>query len=254
MFDFLQEDNAQSTYEQYLSVYNAMPGKNGHKKSLVPHAPYSVSKNLFQLINDHLISGSTNSIHNQELHAENELFQNKAGGFIDFYDEFNISLEHFDATHTHSILYTISHLSPKTKTLMVHNTVSVEDDIIAAHQWNPATYWVTCPNANLYIENKLPYYQYFINQEAMMCIGTDSLTSNWQLDMLSEMKTIKRYQSYIDDIEILKWATINGAEALGYDEYGKIFVGSSPGLVHLEGSTENGEFKLADIEKSYRII
>ncbi|MCB0618825.1 MAG: amidohydrolase family protein, partial [Saprospiraceae bacterium] len=46
---------------------------------------------------------------------------------------------------------------------------------------------------------------------------TDSLTSNWQLSVLEEMKTIARYQSYVPFETLLRWATLNGAEALGYE-------------------------------------
>ena len=64
-----------------------------------------------------------------------------------------------------------------------------------------------------------------------MTIGTDSLTSNWQLSVLDEMKTIARFQSYIPFEVLLRWATLNGAEALGFDkELGSIEVGKKPGL------------------------
>ena len=51
----------------------------------------------------------------------------------------------------------------------------------------------------------------------MVTIGTDSLTSNWQLSIWEEIKTIKKYQSFVTLETLLTWATINGAKALGYD-------------------------------------
>jgi cytosine/adenosine deaminase-related metal-dependent hydrolase len=60
------------------------------------------------------------------------------------------------------------------------------------------------------------------------------LTSNWQLSVLEEMKTIARFQSYVPFTTILRWATINGAEALGFeDNLGSIEVGKRPGLLLL---------------------
>jgi cytosine/adenosine deaminase-related metal-dependent hydrolase len=47
-----------------------------------------------------------------------------------------------------------------------------------------------------------------------MTIGTDSLSSNWQLSILEEMKTIARYNSYIPFETLLQWATLNGAEGI----------------------------------------
>ena len=52
--------------------------------SVCSHAPYSVSKNLFALINIHT-KGQVISIHNQETKAENEFYQFKSGNFINLY-------------------------------------------------------------------------------------------------------------------------------------------------------------------------
>jgi len=125
----------------------------------------------------------------------------------------------------------MQNMNPKSKTLFVHNTMTTAADIAAAHQWSDKVFWATCANANLYIENRLPNYQLFLDADARMTIGTDSLTSNWQLSILDEMKTISKYQSYIPFETLLRWATLNGAEALGYEnEIGSIEVGKTPGL------------------------
>ncbi len=233
-FDFLQEDWATKTHKEYQAVYQAHSNTNGNKKSYVPHAPYSVSKNLFHLINQANPDDCTVSLHNQETLDENLFFQKKEGGFLDFYKNFDISLDAFRATGQPSINYALEHMNPKSKTLLVHNTMSTKADIAVAHQWNPNCYWATCPNANLYIENRLPNYQHFLDTNAKVTIGTDSLTSNWQLSILEEMKTIQKYQSYVPFETLLRWATLNGAEALGYEqELGSIEVGKKPGLLLL---------------------
>jgi len=231
MFDFMQDSWTEQEYEKYIAVYKEQAAGNGNKKSAVPHAPYSVSKSLFQKINDLNGSEATVSIHNQETPPENELFLQKTGGFLDFYKGFNISLDAFDATGKTAIHYALENMNPNCKSLFVHNTLTTTTDIKAAQQWSDKVYWATCPNANLYIENRLPNYQAFLDTDAKLTIGTDSLTSNWQLSILEEMKTISRFQSYVPFQTLLKWATINGAEALGYEEIlGSIEVGKTPGL------------------------
>lgn len=234
-FDFLQEDWAANTYQQYKEVYQAHSKEQGNKKSYVPHAPYSVSKKLFQLINQANPDDCTVSLHNQETPDENQFFLEKKGGFLDFYKNFDISIADFQATGTPSINYALDYMNAKCKTLLVHNTMSNKVDIALAHQWNPNCYWATCPNANLYIENRLPNYQHFLDTHAKVTIGTDSLTSNWQLSILEEMKTIQKYQSYVPFQTLLQWATLNGAEALGYEQQlGSLEVGKTPGLVLLD--------------------
>ncbi len=231
MFDFLQDAKAASTFEGYKAVFNAQSNQNGNKKSAVPHAPYTVSKQLFQLINELNIEVGTVSIHNQETAHENNFFLHKSGGFLDFYRKFGVPLDNFQATGTTSIHYAIENMDAKHRSLFVHNTMTQKADIEAAHNWSDQVFWATCPNANLYIENRLPNYQYFLDTNARMTIGTDSLTSNWQLSILEEMKTIKKYQSYIPAETLLKWATVNGAIALGYEEeLGTIEVGKTPGI------------------------
>lgn len=72
-----------------------------------------------------------------------------------------------------------------------------------------------------------------------MTIGTDSLTSNWQLSVLEEMKTIAKYQSYVPFETLLQWATLNGAMALGmHDLLGSLEEGKSPGVLHLSFDPE----------------
>jgi cytosine/adenosine deaminase-related metal-dependent hydrolase len=232
MFDFMQDGMAQQTFEQYHSVYNEMSDQNGNKKSCVPHAPYTVSETLFEKIKQaNPKQDCTVSIHNQETAHEDAFFRSKTGGFIDFYKGFGFSLDHFRASGKTSIHYAMQHMNPACRTLFVHNTMTTAEDIQAAHSWSDRVYWATCANANLYIENRLPYYKHFMDHNARMTIGTDSLTSNWQLSVLEEIKTIARYQSYVPFQELLRWATLNGAEALGYEhELGSLEAGKTPGI------------------------
>lgn len=253
MFDFLQDTNAQTTFDQYKEVYDAHSDENGNKKSCVPHAPYSVSPTLFKLINEINNKISTVSLHNQETWHENQFFLTKEGELIDFYNGFGISLDKFNPLGEKSISYAMRYMDADIKTLLVHNTMSDIDDITSAHKWNEQCYWVTCPNANLFIENKMPNYKTFIDAGAKMCIGTDSLSSNWQLCILEELKTIEKYQSYISTETLIKWSSHHAAEALGYAELGSIEIGKKPGLIALEAPYK-GHFKLNEVKNHYRLL
>lgn len=233
-FDFLQEEGADNWFNNFKPAYDQQSDSNGNRKSAVPHAPYTVSRNLFKKINALNQPGCTVSIHNQETPGENALFQNKTGSFLEFYSGFGFPLDQFQPSGKNSIHYALENMDPACRTLFVHNTESTREDIRAAQAWSQDIYWATCPNANLFIENRLPNYQYFLDTNAKVTIGTDSLTSNWQLSVLEEMKTIARFQSYVPFTTILRWATINGAEALGFeDNLGSIEVGKRPGLLLL---------------------
>lgn len=230
MFDFLQNERTDEFTASYQKVWEAAPGP----KSAVPHAPYSVSPNLFRKINTLNTGVETVCIHNQETEAEEDLFVKGEGAFRDFYKSFQIDLSFFKATGDSSIHYAMQHMDAAQRTLFVHNTLTAKADIETAQRWSKHVYWATCPNANLYIENRLPDYSFFEETDAAMTIGTDSLASNWQLSVFEEMKTIARYQSAVSFATLLSWATINGAKALGMgDLLGSIETGKKPGILLL---------------------
>ncbi|MEY4935196.1 MAG: hypothetical protein RIS64_1555 [Bacteroidota bacterium] len=232
MFDFLQNQDADKVFSQYEAVFYDLKPAKGSRKSVVPHAPYSVSEKLFKKIYDmNHRPNTTVSIHNQETPPENELFLDGKGAFYAFYKRFGISLDMFRPTGQTAIHYALQNLNPANRNLLVHNTLTTAEDLAAAHAWSENIFFATCANANLYIENRLPNYQLFVDAKARMTIGTDSLTSNWQLSILEEMKTIQKYQSYITTDVLMRWATLNGAKALGFDDtLGSIEVGKTPGL------------------------
>ena len=235
-FDLLDDQRCDDYFDPYYSAYQEYQ-RAGLKCSMVPHAPYSVSKTLFEKIN-HVNKESSFpvSIHNQETLHENQFFVDKTGDLLKFYGGFQLPIDHFSPTGETSTFYAMRHMDASRKTLFVHNTIMSKDDILATMKWSPHVFFATCANANLYIENKLPYYKDFIDANATMTIGTDSLTSNWQLSILDEMQTIQQYQSYIKTEELISWATINGAKALSMDEsLGSFEVGKSPGVNLLQG-------------------
>jgi cytosine/adenosine deaminase-related metal-dependent hydrolase len=200
--------------------------------SIVPHAPYSVSEELFSLLRkyseDH---DNLFSMHNQESDSENELFLNKTGAFIDFYKNLNIDLGFFEGRLQTSLQTLLPLMPANQKIMLVHNTFTNSEDISAASHSKKNIHWCFCPNANLYIEQCLPDIDFFLNTGFNITIGTDSLASNDTLCILSELKTIKEHLSALPTSQLIRWATLNGAEFLGIEnKFGSIEKGKSPGL------------------------
>ncbi len=108
-------------------------------------------------------------------------------------------------------------------------------------------YWVVCPSSNLFLEGRIANLEMFIEQNQKITIGTDSLASNCGLSILKEMKIISEHFPQIPFDEILKWATLNGAEALDFNkEIGSIEKGKIPGINLIEGF----DFKNMKINKN----
>ncbi|PHI19014.1 S-adenosylhomocysteine deaminase [Lewinellaceae bacterium SD302] len=242
MFDFLQPDRAEASYEMYHQSFLGQADEGGNAKSAVPHAPYTVSDPLYEKINALNAGRGVVSLHNQETPAEMQLFADGNGPFPKFFEGFGASLDHFTPPGHSSLRYSLERMDPRCRTLLVHNTLTQPEDIAFAQNWGQdGIYWATCPNANLYIENRLPRYQYFLDADAKVTIGTDSLTSNWQLSVLEELRAISKYASYVPFETLLRWATLNGAEALGFDrDLGSLDTGKCPGVLALHGLTGDG--------------
>ncbi len=200
--------------------------------SLAPHAPYSVSRDLFQLLKEHGAQNSDiSSMHNQESNEENELFINKTGEFIAFYEGLNIDIDYFKPAGRNSLQTLLPLFSEHKKMLMVHNTYTSIKDMDHASLENRGIYWCFCPKANLYIEGRLPAIDRFLTQDSHITLGTDSLASNDSLCILSELKTIHEHFSSLSLSRTLRWATLNGAQFLGMEKhFGTIEKGKTPGL------------------------
>ena len=201
------------------------------KGSVVPHAPYSVSKELFNLIKLNAEKDSDIiSIHNQESISENQLFENNSGDLYNFFLKRGFISKKFSDTKKNS-LQSVIDLLPKNNTILVHNTYSKKADIELSASYFNNNYWAICPKSNLFIENKLPNFDLFKEHKENLIIGTDSLASNTELSILSEIKTISENYSKFSLNDLLKFATINGAEALQIDDkYGSLEIGKAPGI------------------------
>jgi cytosine/adenosine deaminase-related metal-dependent hydrolase len=205
--------------------------------SITPHAPYSVSKELFRLIrnycenNENLIS-----MHNQECEDENKFYRYKQGSFIDLYESFGIDISHFKPMARNSVQSVIPLLSNKQRTLMVHNTCSNLKDIYFIKRFDHEIHWCFCPGANLYIEDRLPKVELFVGQGYNITLGTDSLASNDKLCILSEMRLLQQNFPGLSTPKLVEWATLNGARFLGIEEEkGTIEPGKTPGLNLITG-------------------
>lgn len=215
--------------------------------SIVPHAPYSVSSELFGALREYAVEdGGMISIHNQETEDENSFFKHKKGGFLGLFEFLGQDIDFYKAPGKTSLQAYLPLLPPNLKTLLVHNTYTSAADVAFAESIHPNLYWCLCPKANLYIENKLPDVNMMYEAGLRITIGTDSLASNTSLNVLSELTLLQeRFNIPTDDL--LEWATFNGAEFLGIAErFGSFETGKRPG-VNLVGFREkNGEVIFGD--------
>jgi cytosine/adenosine deaminase-related metal-dependent hydrolase len=218
--------------------------------SVVPHSPYSVSDELFTLINSHE-KGSLISIHNQESVEETEFFATGKGELLELYKALGINVDFFVPSKESSLIRSIIKITGDHSVILVHNvnTTAADLDAIRRGRNLPQLFWCICPNANIYINGHLPDIVLMKNFNCKMVVGTDSLASNAHLDIIEELKTLQNNFNSLTIDELLRWATINGAEALRIDDqYGSFESGKQPGIINITG-VNNGTFEEASARR-----
>jgi cytosine/adenosine deaminase-related metal-dependent hydrolase len=234
LFD-LDASRAQQVFEKGKQL--AKESTNDQSQtSLAPHAPYTVSVKLLKLIKEYAVANeSILTIHNQETASENEMFVSGSGKLLDLLKSLNDIYNSRQATGFRSVASALVHLPVCNKVLLVHNTYSDAEDITWAHLYSRFVWWCFCPNANLFIEKRLPDFQLFIDGSCKIVIGTDSYASNWSLSVLDELKTIHLHAPQIPLATLMQWGTLNGAVFFGWDkELGSFEKGKKPGLNLIE--------------------
>jgi len=211
--------------------------KNNLIACIVPHAPYSVSEILWKKITA-LFTGKTVAIHNQETADEDLFFKEGKGDFVRMFEKMKMDNSFFKPTKKGSVESYFKNLSRAKSVILVHNTFTKQADLNFINQHKNEEQLISfclCPNANLYIENALPPVDLFLRNDCNIILGTDSLASNRQLNILEEIKTIHEKFPTIKTETFLKWATMNGAKALQMeDQIGSFETGKKPGVVLIE--------------------
>jgi aminodeoxyfutalosine deaminase len=233
--------SADTRFKQGRDVFQVFA--SGHQlplvsNSIVPHAPYSVSETLFKKI----VSFPGNrllTIHNQEHPAENEFFLKGTGDFHRLFTGIGVDSSFHKGSGKTSLQSFMPWLLRNQTMILVHNTETNDDDLrfIARLQEQGISSWFClCPNANLYINSKLPDIDLISANTGRIVLGTDSLASNTSLSIISEIDTIHKAFPSIPVSTLLKWATLNGAKALDVDdEIGSFEEGKRPGVVLIKG-------------------
>jgi cytosine/adenosine deaminase-related metal-dependent hydrolase len=246
-------EKSKAILSEYLSSINYSTGSFGQLSTLSPHAPYSVSPQLFQLLNNATANGIV-TIHNQETTAEDDFINNKTGDFLRLYQKMGIDISFYEPSGKSSLQTWFPFLNKNQSLILVHNVTTSKEDIEfikgspkksgqATTNYSTGScgqlstlHFCLCPNANLYINNTLPDVKMLMEQDCNIVLGTDSLASNHQLNILEEIKTLHKIFPSIELQTMLQWATINGAKALQMENVlGSFEKNKKPGVVLVEG-------------------
>lgn len=240
LYAFLPE-RANDVFKKGLENYHSFSGN----RSITIHAPYSASDNLIGLVSKWAKQNNgILSIHNQESFDENLLFKNKTGKILERLKLFGIDTDFWKESGKNSSETTLNKLAlTEQKIMLVHNTFSEIEDIDFAEKFSNTIFWCLCPNANIYIENRLPNINLLRKKNCKIVLGTDSLASNHGLDIFEEMKTIAFSFPHIPLSEMVNWACKNASDFFGWEDLGSFKIGAKPG-VNLVLGAENQQVNI----------
>jgi cytosine/adenosine deaminase-related metal-dependent hydrolase len=216
-------------------------GGDAVRVSVAPHAPYSVSPEMFCAIRDEVRQSSIpiTSIHVGESEGEVEFLRDGSGPWPGILKWVGSERHDWTPPGVGPVEYLDGLGVLDRRTLVVHG-VQLEDDALARLAQIGCTL-VTCPRSNQWVGVGVPPVARFYASGVKVAVGTDSLASVDDLNLFSELKTMRWVAPRVPARELLDSATRIGAEALGLgDELGTIEVGKRAELIAVDLSEFNG--------------
>jgi cytosine/adenosine deaminase-related metal-dependent hydrolase len=201
--------------------------------SMVPHSAYSLSLTLFRLLRDKSLNNKVTSIHFMETAGEENFLKNRTGALMNSYERSGLIPPRLETPECHASVI-LEEVTKSGNLILIHNTFADRKTVRQVSE-RVNLFWCLCPNSNIYIENKLPPVNMLIGEGCELVIGTDSLASNTELSILAELKTLQINFPETSIEDLVLWATMNGAKALGEEkQFGSIETGKKPGLLLLQ--------------------
>jgi len=195
------------------------------RKGFSPHSPFSASAALIagagQLCKE---SNRPLAIHLAESAAETEFVYQRTGPFVQFLKDLNV--------------WTEAGLVADFSDAMVIGEVQQPMLFIHGNRLSPSTNVpnngtiVYCPRTHAAFGHPPHPFREFLNRGIRVVLGTDSLASNPDLDVLAEARYLRAKFSDLPGDVLLRMVTLSGAEALGWaNETGSLEPGKSADLV-----------------------
>ena len=230
-----------TTLENHL-----MMAQQNKQSSITPHSTYSLQSQIF--IDACKGNTSTISVHLLESPDETRLYHNE-GSLWEWYSRMGWEC---DFLHYGSPARRVAEsIAGERRVVVVHGCEATKEDValLSDHFANNIT-WALCPESNRYISSLRPPVEMLREMGANIAIGSDSLASSRSLSIIENLRQL----GDIPLEELLSWATINGARAIGMAErIGSIELGKRPGLAVIEG-VDLHNLRLTEESRSHRIL
>jgi cytosine/adenosine deaminase-related metal-dependent hydrolase len=220
--------------------------------SLAPHAPYSVSPQLFAAIRADLDAhpGHVSSVHLGESPEEVEFVRRGTGAWRTMLEQLGVWNENWRAPGVSPVAY-LSDLGFLDRCVLAVHGVQFDGDDLSRLASLGMTI-VSCPRSNRYVGVGDPPLEAFYAMDVNVAFGTDSLASAPDLNVFAELAAARRLAPRVPARRLLESATLTGARALGFErDFGSIEAGKRAALITVrlpEGVADVEEFLVSGVE------
>ena len=212
-----------------------VPASATYRRGVSPHAPYSFHGGTARAV---FAAGVQSATHVAESDAEGNLLESRSGPFVDFLQGLGVYHERSIALSWDQYLDPFGgRLRRDVTRLLVHANYLPDK-----FPFRPEHHVVYCPRTHAAFGHPPHPFRDFLARGVRVCLGTDGLTSNPDLDILEEARFVwERYPDFPGD-QLLRMVTLSGAEALGWaDECGSLEAGKSADFVAVPLPARDGD-------------
>lgn len=228
-----------------VASLKAVADEAGIDAAPTPHSCYTMSPQLLSASAAAGLESGYLSYHSQESQEEEDLLISGSGAMYENRKRSGMSTP--PVTGESSLKYFLDRLAAVKPApydehiLLVHNVCLQQSDIDAVRQTMNNAYFAICPLSNIFIHDALPPIELMRKNGLSIALGTDSLSSNDDLDMMKELVCLRENFPQVPMNELFTWASLNGARFLGKDDVlGSIAAGKRPGIVHVSEIDADG--------------
>jgi aminodeoxyfutalosine deaminase len=202
--------------------------------AIAPHTLYTLDPDAARALIDVAVSAGRTSLHLAEHPAERRAIEHGDGPVPEWLEHRTRQTRTWPRRPLFDVAEDVGALRPGV--LLVHLTDARPDELARVAKSGASA--VLCPRSNLFIEGRLPPLLAILEAGLRPALGTDSLASNANVDVLAEARALADRFPQVPAWELVRMATANGADALGRTDLGRIARGARPGLFAIEGEIE----------------
>lgn len=216
--------NVAPSWEQFQSTDRLRMG-------LAPHAPTTTQPQVYLwAVEQSRHNGWLLTTHLAETPEEVQFTKTGSGDWREMLERRNVWNDSIQIPHCSPVEYAKQLGLLAAPALLAH--VNYLDDQDMAMLTGGRASVVFCPRASAYYGHKGHRFAEMLDRGVNVCLGTDSLASNYSLSILDEMRYLYRQNPALAPATVMAMATTNAARAIGWDgQIGSICPGKFADLV-----------------------